>query len=115
MENFKNHLVTASRPLSADDAVAALLDRYFEKRALSSTGQYCAMYKASDNYYYMVLEKHTYGPFDDEKETNTFLERHFANPGGYSIDHTGKRKPPKTVKSWYHNRWVDSDILTSIN
>lgn len=67
-----------------------------------STGLNCGFYKASDGNWYMYLEDSTYrdvyddyGPFNSQEEAERYLEKNFANPGGYSTDDNGTRKPPK--------------------
>jgi len=80
-----------------------------EKRA--STGLECNFYKASDGKWYMALEEERYdddddgydpdpemthyGPFASEDLAIRFLDRNFANPGGWSTDTSGRRRPPR--------------------
>lgn len=67
-----------------------------------STGLDCRFYKATDGKWYMALEDSCcrdvyddYGPFDSFEEAEKYLERNFANPGGYGTDDSGTCRPPK--------------------
>lgn len=69
---------------------------------LESVSRYCHFYKASDGNWYMDLANEeygeyedatTYGPFGSEGGAIAYLNK-FSNPGGWSTDESGERKPP---------------------
>jgi len=44
---------------------------------------------------YWNPEYEYYGPFSDFNSAYDFLNRNFANPGGFNKDPSGRRPPPK--------------------
>ena len=81
---------------------------------LASTGLDCRIYKATDGHWYMDLEQYNYahqegddddggyeeeydyyGPFDSSEAVLKYLHDNHANPGGYSLDGSGHRRPPQ--------------------
>jgi hypothetical protein len=84
------------------------------QRLEESVSRYCAIWKASNNGWYLDLanKEHgdyedatTYGYFRDEREAERFLDDNFSNPGGVDVDESGKEPPPK--KSPNGDRVVD--------
>lgn len=68
-----------------------------------SVSRHCAIYLAVDNQWYMDLaheeygesdDASTYGPFKSEEDVMKYLDDNFSNPGGYSIDNSGKEPVP---------------------
>ena len=75
----------------------------FKDYIKESMQRHCAIYKAKNKKWYLELadreygEEHdatTYGPFNSEKDVQDELEYH-SNPGGYSMDGSGKAPVPK--------------------
>lgn len=70
-----------------------------------SQSRHCAMFKATDGKWYLVLGRYEYhydeerdpferfGPFADQEGADQELRRH-ANPGALSIDESGTYAPP---------------------
>lgn len=64
----------------------------------------CDIWKASDGRWYMELgdfeyaeepeDCTIYGPFNTEQQVMVELSQH-SNPGGYSLDDSGTRPPPR--------------------
>ena len=74
-----------------------------EKYITESTQRHCHIYKAKNKKWYMELgdfeyaDRHqstTYGPFNSEDDADKELDYH-SNPGGLSIDRSGKQPVPK--------------------
>jgi hypothetical protein len=76
---------------------------------------------ATDGKWYMSLESYEededgeqvegdmtdYGPFPSFEAAERFLEKNFANPGGYSTDDSGRQKPPRNPESpTRFHRWA---------
>lgn len=102
---FQPNFVTQS--LAMLDLIEEVCRRETSRKA--STGLDCAFWKATDGNWYMELESWdedgesgsgdyiSYGPFNSEDAALHYLKRYFANPGGWSTDDSGTRKPPRTV------------------
>jgi hypothetical protein len=70
-----------------------------------SESRYCHIYKANNNKWYTDLasgdgnhQQHTastYGPFNDIESAEKYISDEFSNPGGWSIDKSGKKQVPK--------------------
>jgi len=72
-----------------------------------STGLDCGFYLANDGKWYMYHETwneggsggsgmyEDYGPFNSLEQAERYLDDNFANPGGFSEDHSGRMNPPK--------------------
>ena len=70
---------------------------------LESMSRYCHFYKTKDGNWYMELaseeygNRHkatTYGPFPSQESAYEYLNN-FSNPGGFSVDKSGKAPVPK--------------------
>jgi hypothetical protein len=68
-----------------------------------SMSRYCMFYKAKNGKWYMELasdeygeheDATTYGPFNNEKEAEDYLDN-FSNPGAWFSDKSGKQPVPK--------------------
>ena len=42
-----------------------------------------------------LVGTHIHGPFDSEEDADKYLGNEYPNPGGYRVDSSGKRTPPK--------------------
>lgn len=110
-------------------------------RHLASTGAECEFFKATDGKWYMGLEDMSarpdgddgddedddwrdsydpemeyYGPFPTMDAAVKYLNQNFANPGGWSEDDSGRRKPPrKPIKPgfgrWAFNKFNPDELL----
>jgi len=69
-----------------------------------STARHAFIYKAKNKKWYLELgdqeyaERHqstTYGPFDSEEAADKEISDYHSNPGGMTIDRSGKRPVPK--------------------
>lgn len=79
----------------------------FEKIVLriSSYSRECEMYKADNGRWYLGLadsdaygsELFYYGPFSSEEQTVRYLNNNFSNPGGWGVDDSGERPPPRKL------------------
>jgi len=75
-----------------------------------STGLDAGFFLASDDNWYMYIETwdeygeegsgeyEEYGPFMSLERAERYLEDNFANPGGYSVNSSGKTKPPSNAR-----------------
>jgi hypothetical protein len=90
---LRKHLVPVLRKTAADPGVPRV----------ASVSRYCEFYKARNGEWYMELAPRedgeqedaiTYGPFPDEDAADTYLRRHFSNPGGNDLDDSGRRPVP---------------------
>ena len=75
----------------------------FPKALRESMSRHCFIYKAKNGKWYMELapdeygEQHSadlYGPFNSEEAADDYLD-YFSNPGGLSLDKSGKMPVPK--------------------
>ena len=73
-----------------------------------SVSRDCNFFLADDEQWYMELadeeyggldDSTTYGPFSTLEVGQEYLDDNFSNPGGWSIDKSGKRKPPTKSSS----------------
>ena len=101
---------------------------------LASTGLDCQFYKARDGKWYMDLEQesnnysddddddgygdsypdyNTYGPFSSLKEAQRYLDKNFANPGGWGEDPSGRHPTPKNPINPRTRRWADGRRVRS--
>lgn len=84
-----------------------------------SMSRHAEIYKANNGSWYLELadeeygeweDAYVYGPFGSERDADRYLDQ-FSNPGGMSVDDSGKRPPPKKspngkpVQSPRRNRW----------
>ena len=70
-----------------------------------SVARYAFEYKAKNGKWYLELTHDeydyerrnatTYGPFDSQDSLNKYLRGNHSNPGGGSVDNSGKKKVPK--------------------
>lgn len=94
-----------------------LYEEYFHSLN-ESTGLDAGFFLASDNNWYMYIEEWNdygtggsggyanYGPFISYEQAEQYLEDNFANPGGYSVDQSGRMKPPTdAIRPSYSRRW----------
>jgi hypothetical protein len=83
-------------------------------KLIESTGEYCHFFKAKDKNWYFFLgdenRPRAYGPFDSFEEADKYLSDNHANPGGYTVDKSGKHPAPpspfKEVKTGYSSPWA---------
>lgn len=66
-----------------------------DKELKESTGEYCHFFKAKDKKWYYILGTTNYGPFDDIDSAEDHLSNYHANPGGWSVDRSGRMPAPK--------------------
>ena len=75
----------------------------FKQYLNESVQRYAGIYKAKDKKWYLDLaddeygeyeDSNTYGPFVTQEKADEYLDN-FSNPGGMSIDRSGKQKVPK--------------------
>jgi hypothetical protein len=75
----------------------------FKKYITESLQRHCEIYKAKNKKWYIEIgtreyadqrDSITYGPFKSEKEADGELQYH-SNPGGLSVDDSGRRPVPK--------------------
>ena len=75
----------------------------FKDYIKESIQRHCAIYKAKNGKWYLELadkeygeeyDATTYGPFDTEDDADGELQFH-SNPGGFSVDSSGKTPVPK--------------------
>lgn len=73
----------------------------------------CRIWKAKDGKWYMFLadEEHGeepdgqyYGPFSSQQGAEDELDKH-SNPGGFSVDDSGKDKAPTKLARSSRSRW----------
>ena len=78
--------------------------RLSEVLCTESVSRYCSIYKAKNGKWYLELanreygdedDASTYGPFNSEKQLESYLRGNFSNPGGSDTDRSGKRPVPK--------------------
>jgi len=82
----------------------------------ASSGLGCRFRKANDGKWYMSLEQYDsrdeydhYGPFDSFEKAEKFLDDEFPNPGGYSVDESGRRPPPQNpINPRGPRRWASA-------
>jgi hypothetical protein len=69
-----------------------------------SESRYCHIYKANNNLWYVDLasfeggqnhDANTYGPSNSQNEIEKFILDNFSNPGGWTVDKSGKKSAPK--------------------
>ena len=116
-------LTRKPRPLKWNDILGIYVPDFYDgitEDVNESVSRYCSIYKAKNKKWYLELAPHeygeyedadTYGPFDSEDEADGFLSG-FANPGGLSIDKSGKKPVPKKspngrkiISPKINNRW----------
>ena len=73
------------------------------QKTQASMSRECFIFKAKDDQWYMHLANEeygeyddctTYGPFPSEEATEKYLDNNHSNPGGYSVDDSGKKEVP---------------------
>lgn len=82
----------------------------FSKEKLS-TGDDCHFQKASDGKWYLFLNDRPYGPFSSEADAEKYLDKNFANPGGWSVDRSGTNPPPQGAKRFSKGDEMDKAKL----
>jgi hypothetical protein len=74
-----------------------------QKLLNESESRYCHIYKAKNNKWYVDLasleggqdyDANTYGPFDDQDQAEKYVLNNFSNPGGLTVDKSGKKSVP---------------------